>query len=119
MEFFSCMGAHVERLWRAQNFDERAFPYIATTVLADSDPARHVTYTEVIDELLFKNNAPPQSADLSFGQPPITIYSHPRFYIEVLCWMDATTSIHQHAFSGAFHVMAGSSMHTRYTFSPS
>jgi hypothetical protein len=118
MEFFSDMGAHVEQLWRARNFDERAFPEIATAVLSDSAPARHVTYLDVIDELLFGNRMPPQPQDLSFGQPPITVYHHPRFYIEVLCWMDATTSIHQHAFSGAFHVMAGSSVHTRYAFYP-
>lgn len=118
MEFFSHIGARVEQRWRARNFDERAFPEIATVVLAESSPAQHITYADVIDALLVGNALPPQPQELSFGQPPITVYSHPRFYIEVLCWMDATTSIHQHAFSGAFHVLAGSSVHTRYEFHP-
>jgi hypothetical protein len=118
MEFFSHIGARVEQLWRARNFDEHVFPEIATVVLSESSPAQHITYADVIDALLFGTAMPPQPQDLSFGQPPITVYSHPRFYIEVLCWMDATTSIHQHAFSGAFHVLHGSSVHTRYEFHP-
>ena len=43
-------------------------------------------------------------------------YSHPRFYIQLLFWMDGTTAIHQHEFSGAFHVMHGSSIHAHYEF---
>jgi hypothetical protein len=43
-------------------------------------------------------------------------YEHPRFYIQILFWLDGTTDIHQHEFSGAFHVMAGSSIHAQYTF---
>lgn len=116
MRLFSQIGLCVEQQWRAHHFDERSFPEIATSVLTIFDPAKHLSYTEVIEALLFDPRMPPQPQDLSFGQPPITVYSHPRFYIEVLCWMDATTTIHQHGFSGAFHVLAGSSVHTRYEF---
>ncbi|HSU68400.1 MAG TPA: hypothetical protein VLJ39_16090, partial [Tepidisphaeraceae bacterium] len=42
--------------------------------------------------------------------------SHPRFYIQLLFWMEGTTAIHQHEFSGAFHVMHGSSIHAHYEF---
>jgi hypothetical protein len=34
--------------------------------------------------------------------------------IEALFWVDGTTSIHQHSFSGAFQVLAGKSIHSRY-----
>ena len=44
------------------------------------------------------------------------VYSHPRFYIQLLFWLDGTTAIHQHEFSGAFHVMHGSSIHAHYDF---
>ena len=43
-------------------------------------------------------------------------YNHSRFYIQLLFWLDGTTDIHQHEFSGAFHVMAGSSIHAHYEF---
>ena len=58
----------------------------------------------------------PFQTDSEFGEPEIVAYSHPRFYIQLLFWMDGTTAIHQHEFSGAFHVMHGSSIHAHYEF---
>jgi hypothetical protein len=43
-------------------------------------------------------------------------YRHGRFYIEVLYWMHSTTTIHEHAFSGAFALLHGSSVQTTYAF---
>jgi hypothetical protein len=34
----------------------------------------------------------------------------------VLFWVDGSTAIHQHSFSGAFHVLEGSSLHSSHTF---
>jgi hypothetical protein len=58
----------------------------------------------------------PFQTDSPFGEPEIVAYSHPRFYIQLLFWLDGTTAIHQHEFSGAFHVMHGSSIHAHYLF---
>jgi hypothetical protein len=66
-------------------------------------------------DFLLAEDQPPQS-DSDFGQPEIIVYSHPRFYIQLLFWLDGTTAIHQHEFSGAFHVMHGSSIHAHYNF---
>jgi hypothetical protein len=118
MKWFAELGARIERRWRERNYDQRAFPAIAAGALEETPPARHVAYSEIVEELLFDPLAAPQPSELSFGQPPIVVFRQPRFYIEVLCWMDATTTIHQHAFSGAFHVLSGSSVHTRYRFAP-
>lgn len=54
--------------------------------------------------------------DEGFGQPALTLYSGPRFLIEALCWHSGTPAIHQHAFSGAFRVLTGQSVHSRYSF---
>ena len=51
-----------------------------------------------------------------FGQPPVTVFWHPRFFIDVLVWNSGTTSIHDHAFSGAFALLQGTSLHTQYEF---
>ena len=51
-----------------------------------------------------------------FGEPPLTVFSTERMYIEVLTWLDGTTAVHQHGFSGAFGVLAGSSVQTRYAW---
>ena len=52
----------------------------------------------------------------NFGDPPITVFAGPRFYIDVYFWFDGTTEIHQHAFCGAFQVLLGSSIHSWYEF---
>jgi len=64
------------------------------------------------------NLVPQKNLDATFGQPPITLFHHDRFYIEALFWLSSTTSIHQHAFAGAFSVLAGSSVQARYRFEP-
>jgi hypothetical protein len=60
----------------------------------------------------------PRQRDLPgrFGDPPITIYSGPRFHIDVYFWFHGTTTTHQHSFCGAFQVMHGSSIHSWYEF---
>ena len=60
---------------------------------------------------------PPQmDLEANFGDPPITVYVGSEFFIDVYFWLDGTTSIHQHAFSGAFQVLLGSSVHSSYRF---
>src|SRR6266853_1534338 len=49
-------------------------------------------------------------------QPPLTVYSGRDFRIEVLFWVQGVPAIHQHSFSGAFHVMHGSSLQTLWEF---
>lgn len=116
MDFFDKMAASVERQWRGYDYDERAFPAIAEAALVEFSPASHVKPAAVIDALLFEGALPLQSHDLAFGQPRIFVHAHPRFHIEVICWMDTTAYIHDHAFSGAFQVLAGSSVHSCFEF---
>ncbi len=60
----------------------------------------------------------PEQGSAGFGQPPLAVWGSERMYIEVLYWLQATTAIHQHSFSGAFAVLEGSSLHTQYRFRP-
>ncbi len=50
----------------------------------------------------------------SFGDPPITLYTAPRFHVDVYFWFEGTTAIHQHGFAGPFQVLHGSSIHSWY-----
>lgn len=115
MRFFDRLGQLVDRRWREHNLELAAFPRIAAGALEELPPARGASYDDVVEELFFGAERS-QRDDGSFGQPPIVVYDSPRFYIEVLCWLDGTTSIHDHAFAGAFQVMAGSSIHSVYRF---
>ena len=54
---------------------------------------------------------------LGFGEPPITLFRSRDFAISALVWLDGSTAVHQHGFSGAFRLLEGSSIHVEYNFS--
>ncbi|HEX8523308.1 MAG TPA: hypothetical protein VF669_13710 [Tepidisphaeraceae bacterium] len=112
---FKELGDTVLERWKRQNFSLANFPQIATTALDAQSPARKVKLQALVRDFLVNEEQPAQT-DSPFGEPELVVYSHPRFYIQLLFWMDGTTAIHQHEFSGAFHVMHGSSIHAHYEF---
>src|SRR5258708_4751215 len=120
MEFFQTLGSLVTRLWKERNYSQGDFPEVATRGLSELPPDQHVTFWDVAKWGLTCEQLPGQ-ADLSakFGQPPVTVYSGRDFRIEVLFWVQGIPAIHQHSFSGAFHVMHGSSLQCLWEFEPS
>jgi hypothetical protein len=113
--FFKELGDAVRERWKRENFALAAFPEIARAALEERPPARHVDLAALMRDFLLSDEQPFQT-DSDFGEPELVAYSHPRFYIQLLFWMDGTTAIHQHEFSGAFHVTHGSSIHAHYAF---
>ncbi len=81
----------------------------------ENPPSENVDLEEMIHEFL-SNDQQPLQGHSGFGQPELVAYTDPRFYIQILFWMEGTTDIHQHEFSGAFHVMQGSSVHSQFNF---
>jgi len=117
MELFQKLGAEIEGAWREQNFNEDIFPGLAAEALLRADLPSKVAAWDVIEWTLQQTELPPQKdPHANFGEPPITLYSGPRFYIDVYFWLDGTTQVHQHAFCGAFQVLLGSSIHSWYEF---
>jgi hypothetical protein len=117
MEQFQQLGALVERRWRAENYSEQVFPEIAAQALTESDLPARIDPWEIIRWVHTAGSLPQQyDVEGRFGNPPITLFAGPRFYIDVYYWLDGTTSIHQHSFTGAFQVLLGSSIHSRYSF---
>jgi hypothetical protein len=119
MEAFQQLGAEIEEIWRGKNYNEDDFPAIAVDALKSARLPEKVSAWDVVEWSLKQNELPPQR-DLPgrFGDPPITIYSGPRFHIDVYFWFEGTTAIHQHGFCGAFQVLLGSSIHSWYEFEP-
>jgi len=117
MQFFHELGQRFESLWKENDHDVQHFSHAAEAALREMPPSEHLDYMEVIDWSQRSDRLPLQ-ADLAgdFGNPPITVYQSNAFRIEVLFWVDGTTAIHQHGFSGAFHVLHGSSIHSRFAF---
>jgi len=117
MELFHKLGAEVEETWRAQNYNEEVFPAIASEALRRADLPSKISAWEVIEWTLGETELPPQKDPAArFGNPPITLFVSPRFYIDVYFWLDGTTAVHQHGFAGAFQVLLGSSIHSWYEF---
>jgi hypothetical protein len=113
--FFQELGRTVLERWKLENFSLVKFPEIARAALDERPPAKKVKLPALMRDFLLAEDQPEQT-DSEFGEPEIVVYSHPRFYIQLLFWLDGTTAIHQHEFSGAFHVMHGSSIHAHYAF---
>ena len=90
---------------------------VAMKQLAAFNPSAHIALNDLIDYVLGAETLCKQAdLDAKFAEPPVSLYRSGDFDISALIWLDGTTSIHQHSFCGAFHVMAGSSIHSRYRF---
>ena len=113
--YFEKLGRTVLERWRKQNFSLEAFPELARVAIDEAPPSKNVGLEEMIHEFLVNDEQPFQSQS-GFGQPELVAFNDPRFYIQMLFWMEGTTEIHQHEFSGAFHVMQGSSVHSEFDF---
>lgn len=111
------LGRCIEDRWRSRNFDIEHFPEVARIALAEADLPSRVDPWDVVEWGRAEPVLPVQR-DLPgrFGDLPLTLYNGSRFYIDVYLWLDGTTAIHQHGFSGAFQVLGGSSLHSTYDF---
>lgn len=98
------------------NGDLRTLPEIAESALEDFSALDGVDLATLVDFLEQTNLR--QQAKNPFSDLPLTVWHSRDFYIELLVWSHATTAIHQHGFGGAFRVVRGSSIHTRYSFQP-
>lgn len=117
MDAFTSLGFEIETIWRRRNYNEDEFSAIAANALRRSDLPSRVSPWDVVDWSLKQTELPPQrDIQAKFADPPVTVYSSPRFHIDIYFWFEGTTAIHQHAFCGAFQVLAGSSIHSWFEF---
>jgi predicted metal-dependent enzyme (double-stranded beta helix superfamily) len=116
---FKELGDQVLANWKSLGERHEQFSEIATTALRESHILETIEPDEIIEWLGASADIPEQFAREStqeFGQPPVNVYVANKFYIQALFWIDGTTAIHEHAFSGAFGVLSGASVHSRYNF---
>ncbi len=114
---FRELGACVDRQWRAQGYAPAAFAAVAAEALEAMNCAQAVDPAEVLG-LVASGDHIANQVDIARNpaQPPVTVFSNPRFFVHVYTWMDATTALHSHSWSGAFQVLHGSSLSSRYAF---
>jgi hypothetical protein len=115
MNVFGEIGAALKAAWKQRDSDEAIFPELAVDALRNSRLVGTIGLQDVLAWVQTTDRLPPQT-DHGFGKP-ITVFHDPTFFIDVLTWTDGTTAIHEHGFAGAFMVLEGSSLHSRYQFS--
>lgn len=117
MKEIQALGALLEDRWRRMDYAQDAFAVIAREALQQADLPRVIDPWDVVRWVHATPSLPAQmDLPANFGDPPVTLFSGSRFVVDVYFWLDSTTAIHQHAFSGAFQVLAGSSVHCSYGF---
>ncbi len=119
ISYCQSLGERIEQEWLASSYDEEIFPRLAFDNLERNPPTGHIGVADIVDWVFGSSQPFRQSNDRDlFGEPPVMLFQAPRFYIEALFWLSGTTAIHEHAFSGVFAVLAGSSVHSHWRFTP-
>ncbi len=117
LEQLRTLGEAVGAAWHAVGRDPTRFTALAEAHLRARP--RDVRLDDVLSWVASDEGADfPTQVDLEarFGEPPLTVYRGDGYRVDVNLWASSTTEIHQHAFAGAFQVLHGSSLHTRYRF---
>ena len=107
----------VEVAWQRHGRAPEAFGAIAATALEHAQLHTSLTFTSLIDALARRCDYPEQQdTHAVFGEPPVTLLCGDGFHLDVYFWLEPSTSIHNHIFSGAFTVLEGQSLHVVYDF---
>jgi len=119
LEPFAELGRKLEEDFRRAQYAESAFSELAMERVQRAHLHEHFDLSELSRWVLAARDMPTQEdIEASFGDPPVTLWNGRRFFVSALVWGSSTTLIHQHAFTGAFQVLQGSSVHARYAFTP-
>lgn len=115
LEKINELGISLEKLWRRSNYNENSFLDIAVETirainsLPHIDPKKLVAgFCETLEGL--------KKSSFNFSDITFKLYEGMKFSIDFLLWMEGTTTIHQHSFTGAFTVYHGQSLHCIYDF---
>jgi hypothetical protein len=92
-----------------------SLPSKAAALLAETQPWKYFSTESFSRDFLKHTTGPSQfSFGDGFGQPAITLWSNEKLRIELYFWNSSSTSVHSHAFAGAFTVVDGLSFQTSF-----
>ncbi|MEM9487972.1 MAG: hypothetical protein AAGC55_02445 [Myxococcota bacterium] len=116
MERFQRLGEAIRDRWSEFAFDHHKLPTIAGAALTEM-AISDVRARDILRWVRTSDELPAQEdLDARFGQPPVTLYGHPEFFISAHFWHSRESSIHGHSFTGAFMVIEGAELQKRYAF---
>ena len=115
-KYFSTLAQAFSGRWSAQGRTAGSLPEVAEKTLLDVELPPGVDTAAILRYAARCAELPEQQREDRFGQPPLILYRADDFYIQALIWIEGTTAIHDHGFSGAFMVADGSSLHVKHDF---
>lgn len=113
---FEELGSEIDAAWQRVGRDEHQFPEIALAALRSFQPPR--LNVEDLGRFLLTTKVR-QQPQTKFSNLPVMLFRGDGFHLEILVWTKATTTIHQHRFSGAFRLLEGSSLQSGFRFTES
>lgn len=114
---FSELGDQILKKWSQFDYTEEALASVSAEILDDACLYRNISMFDILNIAMSQDSSlSAHQVDSTFGDLQQIVYRHSRFYIEVLYWSEGTTAIHDHAFSGAFCLLQGSSVNVEYSF---
>ncbi|TNE87963.1 MAG: hypothetical protein EP330_16885 [Deltaproteobacteria bacterium] len=114
--YFKDLGDRIDADYRG---DARTLPEVAVHHLVQRPSPSHTSLDELLRWVSTVADARfvrQRDMGTTFGEPPVTVYRGSDFCIDVNLWASSSTQIHEHAFTGAFQLLAGSSLQSRYAF---
>jgi len=97
---------------KSKNFESRAVEALAETGLAEAiDPSALLPALLAAPASLANSQVASDFSDLQ-----LILHADAEVEVQLLYWLTATTSVHNHGFDGAFRVLSGRSIHSCFTF---
>ena len=110
------LASSVRKQWKRVDYCESSLPDIAVEAFGAASLPDGLNLSKLLTWGITAEPLPVQGNNTGFGNPPICLHHDERFYIDAYVWRDSTTTIHDHGFNGAFCVLQGESLQTRFRF---
>ncbi|WP_044555523.1 hypothetical protein [Shewanella piezotolerans] len=114
----AALGEKISLMTQGAAYNESDFSKIAFSELEKSNIKYDISGSELLAYQLNDLSRLAHNKE-NFSDFPIILFKNDDFIIQALHWYEASTSIHDHRFDGAFKVLKGSSIETTYDFNTS
>lgn len=109
------LGKKISLITQGATYNESDFSKIAFKELKKSNIQYDISGSELLAYQLNDISRLAHNKE-NFSDFPVILFENDDFIIQALHWYEASTSIHDHRFDGAFKVLKGSSIETTYDF---
>lgn len=111
------LAERIDGEWKNEGYRTGDLPEIAARVLEDSRPDRQYDLSALAGWTLAQSEFPPSCNPFGpLGPPAFTVWSSPRFFVNVYAYTTPEVVIHDHDFAGAFMNLSGVTIHCTYHF---